>query len=130
MRRLARRTLRRLKLSSAELSIALVDDAEIRRLNRIYRRLDRATDVLAFGQAGAEMLMRQRLPKDPPLLLGDVVVSVETARRRAGKPADALDREMARVLIHGILHLCGYDHHASGDRIRMHAQESALRKER
>lgn len=103
--------------------MALVDDARIRALNRQYRRLDRATDVLAF-------------PQQVPGLLGDVVISVETAARRAGPvrpgshgagPAPGrLHQELVRYLLHGILHLLGWDHHAPADRGRMRRQEQVL----
>lgn len=97
-----------------------MDDAEIRRLNRLYRRLDRATDVLAFGQ--------NVLAETGQHWLGDVVISVETARRRAGVSTRKFHEEMARYLVHGILHLCGYDHHALDERRRMRALERQLWK--
>jgi probable rRNA maturation factor len=92
-----------------ELSLLLTDDAEIRALNRRWRRLDRATDVLSFPMAGR--------------LLGDVVISAETAARRAGP---RLDRELAFLMVHGVLHLLGHDHRKAAERRRMRARERAL----
>ncbi len=90
--------------SESELSILLVDDDEIQRLNREYLCRDRPTNVLAFAM---------REGKDPyltPALLGDVVVSTETAQREALQRDVTLEEEMALLLVHGILHLLGYDH--------------------
>jgi probable rRNA maturation factor len=91
----------------AELSVTLVDDAEIHRLNRAYRRIDRPTDVLAFAMRegdGADL---------HPHLLGDVVISLETAARQAARRRVPLMDEVRLLLTHGILHLLGYDHERS-----------------
>lgn len=100
------------------LSLALVDDAQMRLLNRRYRRLDRTTDVLAFSQGP--------VVRGAPTVLGDVVISVETAARRVG--GAALHAELVRYLIHGILHLNGWDHHTAGDRRAMRRQEHTIWK--
>jgi len=97
IRKMAAAALEALGLVDAELSISLTDDDGIRELNRRYRDLDRPTDVLSF-------------PMDDPSLIGDVVISVERARSQAARYSVSLDREMARLLVHGILHLVGYDH--------------------
>ncbi len=91
----------------AELSVTLVDDAEIHRLNRAYRHIDRPTDVLAFAMRegdGAEL---------HPHLLGDVVISLETAARQAAHRGVPLVDEVRTLLAHGTLHLLGYDHERS-----------------
>ena len=112
----ARRLLRGLRLSDRELSILLVSDAEMRRLNRRWRGRDRATDVLSFPQDGG----RDRL-------LGDVVISVDTARRQARELRTTLGGEADRLLIHGLLHLLGYDHERSvAEARRMQRRERAL----
>jgi len=118
--RSARRLLRAVGLGRAELSVLLVSDREMRRLNRRWRGRDRPTDVLAFAQtegpAGA-----------PDGLLGDVVISVDTARRQAAERGETLGREGERLLIHGILHLLGYDHERSAaEARRMARRERAL----
>lgn len=94
---------------SRELSILLVDDAAIQELNRKFRKVDRPTDVLSFSQQEGE--------SNPlnPHLLGDVVVSVETARRQASEHQLSLDEELTLLLIHGILHLLGFDHERSDE---------------
>jgi len=90
-----------------ELSILLVDDDRIRSLNREYRRKDHPTNVLSFP-------MREGDFKEiSPELLGDVVVSVETAAAEAEMAGISLGQHMAWLLIHGILHLFGFDHEQS-----------------
>jgi len=96
-----------------ELSIALVSDREIRALNRRWRRKDKATDVLAF-------------PLLEPEALGDVVISLETARRQAGEGGWPLATELRRLLAHGILHCRGYDHERASDARKMAAAERRL----
>ena len=118
--RSARRLLRALDLRHGELSLLLVSDGEMRRLNRRWRGRDRPTDVLAFAQAegpgGA-----------PDGMLGDVVISVDTARRQAAKRGETLGREAERLLVHGVLHLLGYDHERStAEARRMQRRERVL----
>jgi rRNA maturation RNase YbeY len=105
LRRIAETLLALLKLEQAELSIALVGDREMRPLNAKYRKQNKTTDVLSFTVDAP--------PKGPPLLLGDVVISVERARSQAKARKHTLKREMATLLIHGVLHLLGYDHERS-----------------
>ncbi len=86
------------------MSVLLTDDEEIRRLNRDYRGKDKPTDVLSFSQAEGEF------GDVVPDMLGDVVISIETARRQASESAISLESELDSLLVHGILHLAGYDH--------------------
>jgi rRNA maturation RNase YbeY len=98
-------------VKDAELSIVLVSDRRIRALNARYRKKDRATDVLAFPLegVGGHGPGRKKGAR-PPRLLGDVVISLATARRQAKALGHGLHEEVARLLIHGVLHLLGYDH--------------------
>jgi probable rRNA maturation factor len=122
LRRRARRLLAALDRADAELSIALVDDAAIAALNRRYRRRPRPTDVLAFSLLeGAHAAHRGAL-------LGDVVIGLETAARQACEGGVALDDEVAKLLVHGTLHLLGYDHVRSAEARRMRTQERRLWK--
>jgi probable rRNA maturation factor len=102
-----------------EVSVLLVGDRAIRRLHRTYLNHDRPTDVLAFPQQGG-------VPAPQPHLLGDVVISVETAARQAKAHGHSLDRELALLLIHGILHLVGYDDTTPAARRRMWARQARL----
>jgi len=117
-----RRLVRALNEAEAEVAVSLVDDAEIHRLNRDYRGKDRPTDVLAFA-------MREgvRAPGDESVL-GDVVISLETAARQARRRGVAIADEVRTLLIHGVLHLLGYDHERSAAEARgMKALERRLR---
>jgi len=98
--------------SEAELSILVTDDEEIRTLNRLYRALDRPTDVLSFSQ------LEGGGPATVPQLLGDVVISWETAQRQAAEMEHNVLDEMERLLIHGIHHLLGFDHEKDEDAAR------------
>ena len=118
--RSARRLLAGLALDGAELSVLLVSDPEMQRLNRDWRGKDRATDVLAFAQG-------EGVGGAPAGLLGDVVISVDTARRQARTGRRPLGREAERLLVHGLLHLLGYDHERSArEARRMERRERVL----
>ncbi|GBE15062.1 MAG TPA: rRNA maturation RNase YbeY [Proteobacteria bacterium] len=92
-----------------ELSLYLTDDAQIRELNREYRGIDSATDVLSFSQQEGETLPFE----GAPCLLGDVVISMDRAKKQAREFGTELDAELRRLLTHGVLHLLGYDHEGS-----------------
>ncbi len=105
-------------MKQAELSLAFVTDQTIHELNRQYRRKDRPTDVLSFPLADERC----------PTLLGDVVISVDTARRQARQRKRAFADELRALLIHGILHLLGYDHEVSdSEAVRMRRKERELK---
>lgn len=105
LRKIARELLALLNQQRAELSVALVGDKEMRPLNAKYRKKNQTTDVLSFFVADQ--------PKASPIILGDVIISVEQARRQAKARKKTLKSEMVTLLIHGILHLLGYDHERS-----------------
>jgi probable rRNA maturation factor len=119
-------------LEGYELSLMLVGDRSIRRLNRDFRKKDEPTDVLSFPQieAGAGLIKgrRSRLADGGPgALLGDVVISVDTARRQAREMSVSLSARLRTLLIHGFLHLLGYDHERSAvEARRMFARECEL----
>ena len=107
-------------MPEAELSILLCDDPTIHGLNREYRDKDRPTDVLAFsmreGEGGALHAH----------LLGDVVISMDTARRQAEEHGRTIVAEVTFLLAHGLLHLLGYDHRTRVEERRMSARTDAL----
>ncbi|MBI3184925.1 MAG: rRNA maturation RNase YbeY [Myxococcales bacterium] len=112
--------MRELGLSGRELSLALVGDRAIRRLNRAWRGTDRPTDVLSFP-AG------ELAPGAPrPWPLGDVAISLDTARRVAAEEGVKLEDEVWRYLAHGLLHLLGFDHRRAADAGRMAQAERRL----
>ena len=107
----------------AELSIVFVDDGAIQILNRDYRATDAPTDVLSFAQQQADDFVA---PEGASTHLGDVIVSIETARRQATEFAVPLDDEVAHLVVHGILHILGYDHEDPTDEATMRAREDAV----
>lgn len=119
----ARALLKVLGETAGELTVVLVDDEEIRDLNREYRGQDRPTDVLAFA-------MREgRRTAGDECLLGDIVISLDTAARQARRRGRTLEREIRTLFIHGLLHLLGYDHERSpAEARRMRAKERELEK--
>lgn len=98
-----------LKCKEKEISILLADDTKMRALNKQYRDEDCSTDVLSFPQNDCE---EEVLSSH---LLGDVVISTATAKRQSIKHKLSLDEEIALLIIHGILHLLGYDHENSNE---------------
>lgn len=116
----AMRALESLKLGAVELSLVLCDDAMIHQLNRDYRGKDSPTDVLSFSQREGELA-----DQDDPVL-GDVVISVETASRQMVEQNHDLESELVVLLVHGILHLLGYDHETAEDAGRMATAEAEL----
>jgi probable rRNA maturation factor len=122
LRSRALRALRAIGRSDAELSIAFVDDAKIAQLNEAYRAKAGATDVLSFSQLEGE---HAELAGN---LLGDVVISLETAARQARAAHRGLDSEVARLLVHGLLHLVGYDHEHDEEARVMQRLERQVRR--
>jgi probable rRNA maturation factor len=99
--------------SDASATIAFVSDKKIRELNHQFRGIDKATDVLSF-------------PADEESNLGDIAVSVETAANQAKENGLSFDNEVSQLILHGLLHLCGYDHET--DNGEMNRLELRLRK--
>jgi probable rRNA maturation factor len=108
-----------------ELSLRLTTDAEIQTLNAQYRHQDRPTDVLAFAALEVDY---PPLPASLPLYLGDIVISVETAKRQAEEREHSLTTELAWLATHGLLHLLGWDHPDAETLTRMLQQQEVLLK--
>ena len=105
----------------AELSIVLTDDPTIHELNRTWRHKDKPTDVLSFSQIEGELIAGD------DVVLGDVIISTDTAQRQADERGHSLDEELCRLLVHGTLHLLGHDHvHGGAQARRMKKEESRL----
>lgn len=125
VQRLADATLAALDKNGWNLTVAFVDDRSIRELNRRFRGKDRATDVLSFtSEVDGESASVVRLTGKH---LGDIVISAETARKQAREASHSLAREIDELAIHGVLHLCGYDHES--DDGEMNRLELRLRRE-
>ena len=104
----------------AEVSIVLVDDKRMHELNKAYRSIDRPTDVLSFAQLDDE-----NVPVDVTIPVGDIVVSTDTAERQAVSGGRSLNDELEILVIHGMLHLLGYDDETDegADEMREHEKE-------
>jgi probable rRNA maturation factor len=126
--RLIDTTLAEVGRADANLTVAFVRDRVIRDLNRKFRGNDRVTDVLSFpaeddlGHGRDVSFIGSGVSK----FLGDIVVSTETALKQANDASHSFEREVNELVIHGVLHLCGYDHQT--DRGRMNRLELRLRK--
>ena len=124
LERSARAILADIGETSAELGVLLVGDQRMRGLNRRYRGKDRTTDVLAFAMREG---VAPQASRHISAMLGDVVIAVPTAARQAKQGQRSLDEELRVLLIHGILHLCGYDHERSEkEACRMHRRERMI----
>jgi len=107
----------------SELSIALVDDQEIRALNQTWRQKNKATDVLSFS------LIEGTDGEQSGGLMGDVVISVETAAAQAKERHRGLNEEVAKLVIHGLLHIVGFDHENDEEARSMRREELRLWRE-
>jgi probable rRNA maturation factor len=118
--RRARAMLEAVQMKDRELSILLTGDDQIQKLNRIYRKKNRPTDVLAFSQHEGEHGDRA------DRLLGDVVISIPTARRQAAARKRDLASEVTMLLAHGLLHLLGWDHDTPDEDRHMRTETKRL----
>ena len=108
-----------------EISVLFTDDKFIRTLNNRYRGMDKPTDVLSFSlQEGA--VKSPEIESDKPL--GDIIISAETAQRQADTLNHSIEKELTVLLIHGLLHLIGYDHEEDKDYKIMREKESKILK--
>lgn len=107
----------------AEVSMIFVDDNYIRSLNAEYRDIDKATDVLSFALNEGEEMPEEAEAED---LLGDIVISLPTAKRQAEEYGHSFEREVAYLAAHGSLHLLGYDHMTDEDREVMREKEETI----
>ena len=106
-----------------EVSILFTDDKFITRLNHKYRGIKKATDVLSFNFEDED----SSFPTvGENKILGDIIISVETAQKQANKLNHNIDREIVVLLIHGLLHLLGYDHIEDNDYKKMHKKENEI----
>lgn len=125
--RLAQRILDAAGEAHAEVSLSFIGDASMRRLNRQYRRKDATTDVLAFPMRQIRPRLTRHASRFTFSLLGDVVISLPQAARQARARGLPLQHELATLLIHGILHLLGYDHERNvREAQRMRRKERAV----
>ena len=117
----------------AEVSVTVVDNKEIQEINKIYRNIDKATDVLSFPMyeyekaADFDNLDDSAFnPESGELLLGDIVISAEKVTAQAKEYGHSKEREFAFLLIHSMLHLLGYDHMEEEERLVMESKQKEI----
>ena len=112
----------------AEVNVLLTDDEDIRQINKEYREIDRATDVLSFPMADYDSPSDFFNPETGELLLGDIVISVDKVKEQAEKYGHSETRELAFLVAHSMLHLCGYDHMVDEERLVMEKKQEEILK--
>ena len=126
-----------LGLQEYQLDVSFVNEADIQEINRTFRSKDRSTDVLSFPQQTWERKPSMELPFQNSenagsemvhKILGDLVLCPAVAQESARKIGQSLATEMCFLLVHGILHLCGYDHMNAEDELEMLTQQRAMMK--
>ena len=113
-------------LRSAEVSILLTDDRAARALNHAWRGRDQATNVLSFPAFDLDPEALPEAPPRPQATLGDIVLALETVRREALQEGRSLDAHLCHLVVHGTLHLLGFDHEAEPAAERMEALEGVI----
>ena len=108
-----------------EISITFVNDEEIKELNAQYRDIDKVTDVLSFPQFESP----EELPEEGEIILGDVVLNVEQAKRQAEEYGHSEEREIIYLFVHSLLHLLGYDHMEEDEKAEMRGAEEEIMNE-
>ncbi len=124
---LSRKVLNQIGREDATLTISFIRDPEMQRLNRDFRQIDKPTDVLSFAYHEAPDDFEDGFTEEDQAHLGDVVISVETAERYAAELGLTFETEIEHLIIHGTLHLAGYDHET--DNGEMNRLERKLRKQ-
>ncbi len=107
-----------------DVSVCVVNDEQIREMNAQYRGVDAATDVLSFANGEGEALAEA--PEEDAHFLGDIAISLQTASRQAEEIGQSLERELAFLTVHGVLHLLGYDHMTPEDEEKMLEKQRAV----
>lgn len=114
------------EVAKQHFSVALVSDRRMKELNRFFRGKDSTTDVLSFPHEADEFEPPSADRQPPTVFLGDIVISAEQAQKQAAENGLSLENEIKQLILHGLLHLCGYDHET--DNGEMNARELELRK--
>lgn len=109
-----------------EVSISVVDNKEIRRINKQFRNIDKVTDVLSFPQLTFEEGEKPDVNEDGEILLGDIIISIEKALDQAEEYGHSLKRELAFLTAHSMLHLLGYDHMETDEEEEMNKKQNEI----
>lgn len=121
-------TVEKVDQEKCEISLSFVDEEKIRQLNKDFRSIDRVTDVLSFPIEDFFNEDRENILEKPYLMLGDVVICLDVARKQADDLGHSFEREIMYLTCHSILHLLGYDHIEDDDKKIMRAKEKEVMK--
>lgn len=125
MKKVVKKGLHMEKINHANCSIIIVDDRYIHELNKTYRQVDRPTDVITFALEDDKTCLAPTGLR----VLGDIYISIDTAKRQAEEYQHSLERELCFLAIHGLFHLLGYDHQTKEEeRIMFQKQEEVLKQ--
>ncbi|MFC4022759.1 rRNA maturation RNase YbeY [Oceanobacillus longus] len=113
-------------VSEAEMSVNFVTNKEIQELNRNYRQKDTPTDVISFAMQESVDGEMDIIGEDLPMILGDIVISVDKAKEQANEYEHTYERELAFLTVHGFLHLLGYDHMNKPDEEKMFKRQEEI----
>ena len=106
-----------------EISVSIVDNEEIREINRQFRSIDRATDVLSFPMLTFAEGEEAEVNENDEIVLGDIIISLERAKEQAEEYGHSYERELLYLFVHSILHLLGYDHMEEEEKRQMRIRE-------
>ncbi|HLR61132.1 MAG TPA: rRNA maturation RNase YbeY [Lentibacillus sp.] len=112
--------------NEAEVSVTFVSNQEIKEINRNYRQQDRPTDVISFAMQEKVTDEVEIIGEALPLVLGDIVISVDKAKEQAEEYGHSLERELSFLSVHGFLHLLGYDHMNKEDETEMFRKQDDI----
>ena len=111
---------------NCEISVSIVDNEEIRQINKQFRNIDRATDVLSFPMLTFEEGEEAEVNENDEIILGDIIISLERAREQAEEYGHSYKRELHYLLVHGIMHCLGYDHMTEEEKTEMREKEEFI----
>lgn len=120
VRRAAEAAMRDGEAPPSEISVVLSDDEHIRELNKHHRNMDKPTNVLSFPAA------RMKAPAGAPRFLGDIVLAFETVEREAREEEKPIENHISHLVVHGVLHLLGYDHEDEDEAELMERRERQI----
>ena len=109
-----------------EISVSIVDNEEIREINRQFRNIDRATDVLSFPMLTFAEGEEAEVNENDEIVLGDIIISLERAKEQAEEYGHSYRRELNYLLVHGIMHCLGYDHMTEEEKSEMREKEECI----
>ena len=112
--------------TECEVSLSFVTDEEIREINKNFRGIDKATDVLSFPQIDYDNDDEVMTNEKGEIVLGDIIISLDTAKRQAEEYGHSLNREICFLTVHSMLHLLGYDHMTEEDEKEMFDKQKAV----